>query len=533
MTLPLASSVAPDIPDGFIIGQTDVGEIQYFFTEDGVKHHVPGCRPCGPQRTVCKSGKELPGELIPSVKVPKAQISSLQTGSVFECSMAPSYFAGYSLWHREPLNVMIDDREPVRLNVLMTGIGTDLTGGPLSIMRFMNSVLQNTEIEVRWINVDGEGITGVELFKHLEKYGDVSLFKKKADFVHGALRTGLPPLRVNSRDLFMSTLYFTTHIAAATARHPLLKNKNIIYFVQDFEPIFFPHDAMHLEALETYRIPHFAIYSTWFLQNYFQATGHGPYGHLDEMKRGLTVEDVTYASEPAIKQWAPIDVKLLSDRNRVRKVMVYARRHADRNAYQLTMDALSIAICTGIFDQDKWEFIGLGATNDATEWLGTVCNRREKIRVLKNIPEPEYAKLVQSGDVGLSLMVSPHTSLPPLDFAAAGLVTVTNSFKTKTRRDLLTVSRNFEVADPSLPGVVKALQRAVKRSYDVQARKANAKINWESSWYGDRCYGPKLMEKLQSWFETADPLWRNPFPMSSRFRKQSRGKLASKAAQTH
>lgn len=159
---------------------------------------------------------------------------------------------------------------------------------------------------------------------------------------------------------------------------------------------------------------------------------HGSYGYLDEARRGLTVENVTCTSEPAIKQWAPIDVSLLCDRMRVRNVMVYATRQADRIAYHLTIDALSVAICMGVFDHDKWEFIGLGATSDAAEWLGTTCNRRERMQIVRNIPEPEYAKLVQSEDFGRSLMVSAHTSLPPLDFAAADLVTVTNSFETIT-----------------------------------------------------------------------------------------------------
>lgn len=40
-------------------------------------------------------------------------------------------------------------QEPIRLEVLMTGVGTDLAGGPLSIMHLMIGVLRRTDIEVR------------------------------------------------------------------------------------------------------------------------------------------------------------------------------------------------------------------------------------------------------------------------------------------------------------------------------------------------------------------------------------------------
>jgi hypothetical protein len=476
------------------------------FVRQGIKHHVTACRPCGPQHTFCPGHSDVDIDVLPAATLIDA--SKYREGPPFSCDMTPNVFPNYSLWHRQPLDVLVDQSEPMRLNVLMTGVGRDLTGGPLSIMRFMNSVLKHTQFEVRWINVDGEGLTGAELKEHLKKYGSVNAFRDRAEFVHGALRAHRPPIRANPRDMFMATLYYTALIArATTASNRGLVNKNFVYFIQDFEPIFFRHDSDYVEALETYRYPHFAIYSTWFLQDYFKDNNLGMYGRMDVQRRGLTHTDVSFASEPAIKPWAALNATQMEDKNRERKVIVYARKHSDRNAFKLTIDALSLAICHGDFDEGNWAFIGVGGLVDERVPLGQHCGADVSMMIRQNIPESEYQRLVQSGDVGLSLMMSPHPSLPPFDFAAAGLITVTNSFETKTAAKLKRVSGNFVVAEPHLHSIASALGQAVKLSQNVQMRQRYATLNWETSWYGDRCYGRKLMRLLASWFMEPEPLW--------------------------
>jgi hypothetical protein len=53
-----------------------------------------------------------------------------------------------------------------------------------------------------------------------------------------------------------------------------------------------------------------------------------------------------------------------------------------------------------------------------------------------------YAKVLRKSDIGVSLILSPHPSSPPLETAAAGLVTITNRFANKASLD--------EVADSLL-----------------------------------------------------------------------------------
>ena len=321
----------------------------------------------------------------------------------------------------------------------------------------------------------------------------------------GARDVEQPALLSNPKDMFMSTLYFTALMAHATIqKYTGLHNRNQIYFIQDFEPIFFPHDTNYLEGLESYKYPHFAIYSTQFLEKWFVEKG---YGQGEFIQSAHTRQMFSYASEPAIKPWKSFNKSVFSEPNRTRKIIVYARRHADRNAYELTIDTLSAAVCEGFFDQEAWEIIGVGATADATEHLGRHCGRHKRMMVRENIPENEYRKIVSSGDVGLSLMASPHPSLPPFDFAAAGLVTLTNSFATKTQDMFNKVSSNFVVAEPTLPELLEGLATAIEKSKDIDARAAGAKLSWESEWDGDACYGPTLMKLVLSWFDHTASLW--------------------------
>ena len=475
------------------------------FVEGGVKHHVVSCRPCGPGLTVCpprKGEKAIPVRRLDSTEV--AIVTNFAEGEQFRCSMTPEYFEGYSMWQRRPLNLRVTDQEPRRLNVVLNGLSRSLTGGPLSILRFMNAVLKHTDISVRLILIDGEGLEEDDFRMHIAKYPALELLRESCLYVFDALRPGLT-ITANPGDLFMATVYYTAFTCHATLRaHPALRNRNFVYFIQDFEPIFFAQNTGYVTALETYRYPHFGIYSTPFLQRWFRERRYGQYAH---MTAEAAEPAYSFGAEPAIKPWGIPSQEELGDPTRKRKVIVYARKHADRNAYELTINALSQAACHRVF-AENWEFIGMGAPDDYTEHLGMPCGKKIEMRIRKNVPENEYRQLVQTGDVGLSLMISPHPSLPPFDLVAAGLVTVTNSFGTKTAPLLEAVSKNFVVVEPYLSGVVRGLVKAAKRSQDVPKRLENAAdMNWEKEWSGDRCYGPPLMKLVRDWFGAQEPLW--------------------------
>ena len=192
--------------------------------------------------------------------------------------------------NRRALPIRINDIEPVRLNILIPELSYGLTGGPLSILHFA-LLAKKAGINVRLINYNGGGITFEQLATHFKKYEGFEDFGEHVEHVWDAFKTSI---YTNSRDLFMGTVYSTASVASATQK--LLKNPNIIYFIQDYECIFFPHDSDLIEVAETYDIPHFAIFSTEFLREYFRVKKLGVY------RQNQSVGDErSFASMPAIK----------------------------------------------------------------------------------------------------------------------------------------------------------------------------------------------------------------------------------------
>ena len=468
-----------------------------YFVRGAKALHVESCRPCGSMKSVC-DGDYRVIELSASELEP-----SIINTRKFDChSDAPELWEGFMfINHKKSINALISADEPVRINILMTGVGKDLTGGPLSIMHFANELLLNG-FNIRWINVDGHGLKGEELVKHTREYQYLSEFANRVEFIFDGMNYRLEAVKCNPDDLFMATLYFTAPIAHHTIKSNPFTQRNFIYFIQDYEPIFFPHGSDYIEALESYRFPHFAIYSTPFLLKWFQRSRSGQFEFLGTQQAC----DLSFAAKPAIKVWPSLNANSYNA-SRERILVAYMRAHSDRNAYGLTVDSLSAAICQNVF-KGRWKFIGVGALNDYFINIGRHCGKGAIVNVYKNIPEPEYHKLLINGDIGFSLMISPHPSLPPFDFAAAGLIAVTNSFQTKTKHMFLNISSNFVVAKPYLSDITKALKVATIRSMDYSSRiKGMENFQWERNWRGPECYGEILMKKIKHWSTLKRSLW--------------------------
>jgi hypothetical protein len=201
----------------------------------------------------------------------------------------------YWLNNRRALPIRIEDTEPVRLNILIPELTYALTGGPLSILHFA-LLATKAGINVRLINYSGGGITFEQLAELLKKYDGLEDFGERIDHNWDAIKT---PIYTNSHDLFMGTYYTTASVASATQK--LLKNPNIIYFIQDFECLFFPYGSQFIEVAETYDAPHFAIFSTEFLREYFRVKKLGVYRQSQSLG-----DERSFASMPAIK---PVNIE--------------------------------------------------------------------------------------------------------------------------------------------------------------------------------------------------------------------------------
>eukprot|EP01036_Dinobryon_divergens_P035506 gene35506-46022_t len=105
-------------------------------------------------------------------------------------------------------------------------------------------------------------------------------------------------MQFNENHIFIATLFYS---AQKTIKiHPRLKQKSFIYFIQVFEPIFSPHDSNYTEALESYRFPHFAIYST---RTWYKFSKIGQYQFLGIKK----IKNLQFAAKTAFKMYPDLD----------------------------------------------------------------------------------------------------------------------------------------------------------------------------------------------------------------------------------
>jgi hypothetical protein len=96
----------------------------------------------------------------------------------------------------------------------------------------------------------------------------------------------------------------------------------------------------------------------------------------------------------------------------------------------------------------------------------------------------QYAAVLRTIDVGLSLMYTPHPSYPPLDLAACGAVVVTN--KHGSKQSLERYSDNIFCRDSTVDELVSGIRDAVRLANDQTERARNhgrtrLETNWNTS----------------------------------------------------
>ena len=91
-------------------------------------------------------------------------------------------------------------------------------------------------------------------------------------------------------------------------------------------------------------------------------------------------------------------------------------------------------------------------------------------------------------------MYTPHPSLVPIEMAAAGLLTVTNTFENKTEAALTAISSNLIAAQPSIDAVAEALCEASAGAGDVERRIRGSDVAWPRDW--DAAFDPELLARI-------------------------------------
>jgi hypothetical protein len=329
-----------------------------------------------------------------------------------------------------------------RLNILLPhleqkGLYGGIATAALIGLKFK---LSHPDVDLRFLLTDGGGSTQALDAVMKPLFGED--YEKITYEIFPLYDRKIHSVGVHQRDVFVATAWWTCFSAQKICR-----DRPFIYLIQDYEPCFYPWGEEFAGAASTYKLNFIPIFNTDVLRDFFREQKILP---TDQIESGTFFN-------PAIDAalFKPKEETKSSELSRKKRLFFYGRPSVARNLFATGVIALARSIQEGIFDPNEWEFISAGEPHDPIKLQKGVY-----LTSIGKIPFEEYAELLKTIDVGLSLMLSPHPSYPPLEIASVGSLCVTNSYENK---DLSSWHPNIISCQPSADGVVSGLQAATQR----------------------------------------------------------------------
>ncbi len=420
-------------------------------------------------------GSESAGWGVPAIllSIPVAAAGALAAGKMlFGAAQSVRRVQG-AFWlvdKLEPLNLALDEGAPRRVNIVHPAIDLKhFFGGFIAVFNLARRLAERGH-SVRLIALEGPELPA-DWREQLSRYEGIGSWIDALEVAFAADRSR--PLEVNPADTLIATHWTAAHVAAAAL--PELRCRRFLYLIQEYEPFIFPMGSAAALCRRSYELPHTGLFSTDLLREWFAAHRVGVYS------AGSEAGDAASASfDNAITPVGPVSGDALR-RTGPRRLLFYARpeEHAARNLYEIGAMALDRALAEGRFS--GWDLVGIG-TVEARDSELILPRSGRSLRLAPRTSQAEYAELLRSADAGLSLMYTPHPSLPPIEMAAAGMPTVTNTFENKDAAALARISSNLIATEPTVEAVSAALAEAEERSERLDERAAGSRVNWPSDW---------------------------------------------------
>lgn len=251
-------------------------------------------------------------------------------------------------------------------------------------------------------------------------------------------------LPVRKKDIFIATAWWTAmwgrQLANAQQRY-FGDRLPQIYLVQDFEPGFYSWSSRFGYALSTYLDPK----NTIVLINSEELVGF-----IQSRFAFYEAYVIRYAPNASVRA-------ALTRQARERIILFYGRPSTDRNCFDVIRAALLAWQRANPILSDRWQIISVGEGYNPSLAQGV-----KNLEIAGKLSLEQYGDVLSRSLVGVSLMISPHPSYPPLEFAQAGLVTITNRYECKNlslRND--NIRSIFEITPDA---VAEAISSAVEEA---------------------------------------------------------------------
>lgn len=315
--------------------------------------------------------------------------------------------AGASATPRRRLNIIVPSVQPEKI---YGGVSTALRAG-------LNLWKAHGDVDLRLIvtsdETDAHGVAEVA-----RRFNCPVSICAPEDDAEGATLTCLKhqrfrPLSLRAGDYFFGTAWWTADLGfrlRAVQKELFGTAPRMVYLIQDYEPGFYRWSNQYALALRTYGKPDdtIALVNSEELANFVALRHDYPAAFC-----------VPYELEPRLAE-------RIRPTPKERIVLVYGRPTVARNAFDIIVEGIRQWQMQSPVAAKDWRIVMAGEEFDARLLSGL-----ENADVVGKLSLEEYGDMLNRSAVGLSMMISPHPSYPPLEMASAGLLTITNRFEGK------------------------------------------------------------------------------------------------------
>lgn len=367
--------------------------------------------------------------------------------------------------------------DEVRLNLIIPTVDkSQVFGGISTAVSFFDSICAVMNVKKRIIVSDGMDMNA-ELNPPFSDYKIYSQKKSSVDDMQilpyfARIEKSFP---VGKNDIFVATAWWTAYCVMPVLKwqsetYGIPMNK-LIYLVQDYEPFFYQWSSRFALAESTYKTdyPVIAVYNTSILRDYFD---HKGYKFHKE-----------YYFEPSLNKKLKASLPQNTTLKKKKQILIYGRPGTPRNAFEL--------ICAALSEWAKKQ-------PNAAEW--TVLSAGEsfadiqiaegvKLQSVGKLSLEAYAKTMEETYLGISIMVSPHPSYPPLEMSTFGIKTITNCYANK---DLSNFNENMVSLKNYSPSDIANKMLELCAEF-----KPEAKIGYNEQYLGGKETFKEVAEKIK------------------------------------